>query len=84
MIQTKTKTCEKKLKIAELKILKIVGKINSLKLNDSDICQLEVYVQKNTNILAGVLKCRVLLPVAILLLVSSVWWLYSELSTKVR
>ncbi|XP_073942593.1 uncharacterized protein isoform X2 [Choristoneura fumiferana] len=82
MIQTKTKTCEKKLKIAELKILKIVSKINSLKLNDSDICQLDVVQKKGANILAGVLKCRVVLPVAILILVSAVWWLYLDLSTK--
>ncbi|XP_063360705.1 uncharacterized protein LOC134649805 [Cydia amplana] len=83
MSQTKPNACEKKIKAAELKVLKILSRIKALKLKDSNITRLEVDMKKvELNFLAAVLKCRALLPVAILFFVTAMWWVFSELSSK--
>lgn len=86
MLSEQTKVCEKKLKTAELKLNKIINKIDTLKLNNYYISNLNVSANKrwNIHVLNGGLK-KCLLFCSIFLLVVGVWWIsfdpYTNVST---
>ncbi|XP_026764666.1 uncharacterized protein LOC113523001 [Galleria mellonella] len=84
MSQTNQKTCEKKLKIAEQKVIKILNKIESLKLNNSYISQLDFQDKVNGyKLKIGYTKCNIVLSFIILMIsLLSVKWFYGEFTTK--
>ncbi|CAH0729132.1 unnamed protein product, partial [Brenthis ino] len=76
MLTEHAKVCEKKLKTTELKLNKIINKIDTLKLNNYYLSNLNVSANKRWSIrvLNGALK-KCLLFCTILLLVVGVWWI---------
>ncbi|XP_045765636.1 uncharacterized protein LOC123867583 [Maniola jurtina] len=72
------KICEKKIKLAELKLSKVLHKIESLKLNNYFISRLDTSsCKRNWNFLK-VANVKHVLVVIIAVLVIGCWWIYSE------
>ncbi|XP_059052928.1 uncharacterized protein LOC131847381 [Achroia grisella] len=84
MNQSKQKTCEKKLKIAEQRVIKIINKIESLKLNSSYISQLDFHGKvSGYKFKIGETKCHIVFSVAVVIISLLIArWLYGEITTK--
>lgn len=81
MNTTQVKTCEKKLKAAELKISKILNKIDSLNLNSSYISKLNVKGKRKISLvfLSKSQWFNVSFAIVVFsVLISVVWWAYTE------
>lgn len=81
---SRNKTCDKKFKTAELKVLKILSKIESLKLSNSYISRLDIPGEKREFRIHfhGKPKCYFLCFIISILLIGA-WRIYSEIETKV-
>lgn len=88
---SRVRICEKKIKTAETKVLRILSKIDNLKLNDSYKARLCVRGKNKSFYFEGeslkilhkkIKKLFHFLFIGILLL--TLWWIYKELSNKVR
>lgn len=80
MTADREKVCEKKIKTAELKLNKILNKIDSLKLNDYFISSLDLPNNKrliNLFYLRFTSKKYIVLGL-ILFACAVIWWFYSE------
>lgn len=87
-----TKIYDKKYKTAELKIIKILNKIETFKLDNSYFSQLEVSNKRkpynfDVQFLKDILKDKIhfvtVLLIILLCLISGLWWKYNELQGKV-
>lgn len=86
MNQPKLKTCEKKLKLAESKVEKILNRIEAMKLNNSFTSQLAVLKPSKTIFSLNKSKLHVVYAViAVIVLVFGARWIYREWpSSQVR
>lgn len=80
MSQIRQKTCEKKLKTAELKLLKIINKIDNLKLNSSYLARLDIHTT-GSNFLDG--NRMWFISFFVIFLILSGQWIFNELNSKV-
>lgn len=81
MTADREKACEKKIKTAELKLNKILNKIDSLKLNNYFISSLDIPNNKrliNLFYLKFGFKKYIALLVLLLFVPVFIWWFYSE------
>lgn len=86
MSQTHTKVCDKKIKIAELKVMKILSKIENVKLGNSYISRLHIPNNgKELNSKTSKFKSKYFyFSIAFFIFVSSVWWVYPNYSSEVK
>lgn len=74
------KSCAKSYKTAELKVLKILSKIDSLKLNSSYISQLDIPKSSESNVLLRKSTVYVLLAAVLVgVMLLSARWVHKEL-----
>lgn len=85
MSPTHPKVCDKKMKAAELKLLKILSKIENINLGDSYISRLHLpdYGKKIDSKTSKFKFKYLYFSIAFLIFILSVWWIYPNYASEV-